>query len=347
MSILRLCAFVYALTPTLLSAQALGGSDEVMRVGPGVRPPRVLRKMEPKYSPSARADHVQGTVVFQMVVNEKGRPTDIAVISPLGFGLDEQAQAAIETWEFAPGTKDGRPVKILATVEVNFRFPDLWFDEKAEHRRTSFNVDLETLKKPRASAAAVDRAVKSMQDLCQQRFPPAMYVVGIWEISGDYVTKDPEDGLALIEKAAAKNYGPALYEIGLRQIQGQDLPKDIEKGLQQMREAAVLGSTPAQLYLGSRYAKGDGVPPDENRARRYYRLCAAQGVPTCQYRLGRILFDEPGRPERDYIQAVAWIELASKQGLQEAKDFAAKECASLTESQVKWVNDLKPQLVRR
>jgi TonB family protein len=113
-----------------LDAQVLDGLEDAIRIGPGVTPPPLLHKVEPEYSPDARADHIQGTVVLLLAVNEKGRPTGISVISPLGFGLDKRAQAAVETWEFAPGTKDGRPVKILATVEVNFRFPQLWFDEK-------------------------------------------------------------------------------------------------------------------------------------------------------------------------------------------------------------------------
>jgi hypothetical protein len=29
----------------------------------------------------------------------------------------------VEKWKSAPGMKDGKPVKILATVEVNFRLP--------------------------------------------------------------------------------------------------------------------------------------------------------------------------------------------------------------------------------
>src|SRR5690242_14339952 len=98
-------ALTLLLLPAILGGQVHTGSGDVMRVGPGVTPPRVLYKAEPEYSPTARADHVQGTVVLQLVVNEKGRPTDITVISPLGFGLDEGAQAAVETWEFTPGVK--------------------------------------------------------------------------------------------------------------------------------------------------------------------------------------------------------------------------------------------------
>lgn len=133
-----------------------------------------------------------------------------------------------------------------------------------------------------------------------------MHLVGFWEITGEHVTQDAADGLALIQKAAAKNYGPAMYEIAIRQIEGRDLPKDVEHGLETMRQASVLGSPQGQFYLGNRYQNGDGVPRELDRAHRYFRLCAAQGVAQCQFRLASLLFNAPDRPERDYVQAVAW-----------------------------------------
>ena len=310
-------------------------------------PPHLLHKVEPEYSPDARADHIQGTVVLQLAVDEKGRPTGITVISPLGFGLDERAQAAVEKWEFVPGLKDGKPVKILATIEVNFRFPEVWFDEKAERQRTSFNIALQTLKRADANAIAIERAVKSMQDLSQQRFPPGMYMIGVWETGGEHVMKDPVHGLMLIQKAAAKNYGPALYEIALREIEGRDLPKDTEKGLDRMRHASLLGSLEAQYYLGNRYEIGTGVPRELDRARRYFRLCASQGISQCEYRLGNLMLNAPDPPENDYVQAVAWMQLAAEQGIPAAREIASREAAKLTPAQTGWVTTLKTQLLRK
>jgi TPR repeat protein len=59
------------------------------------------------------------------------------------------------------------------------------------------------------------------------------------------------------------------------------------------------------------------------------------------------LFDAPDRPERDYVQAVAWFQLAGEQGIPEAKDIASKEAATLTSAQLNWVTTLKAQLVRK
>jgi TonB family protein len=303
--------------------------------------------MEPEYSPLARAEHVEGTVVLEIVVTDQGRAAGITVLRPLGSGLDEQAQAAIEKWEFTPAMKDGRPVNVLATVEVNFRLLDSRLDNTAERYRTWFNSAAQTLHRDKSSAEAVDRAVKTMQDLSRQHYPAAMHLVGLWETTGEHVARNPKDGLALIQKAAAKNYGPALYEIATRRIEGRGLPKDAERGLEEMRQAAVLGSPQAQFYLGIRYETGSGVPRELDRAGRYFRQCAARGAGLCQYRLGNLLFKAPGRPERDYIQAIAWLQLAAEQGVPEAKDIVSRETALLTPEQTIWVKTLKDQLGRR
>jgi TPR repeat protein len=114
-----------------------------------------------------------------------------------------------------------------------------------------------------------------------------------------------------------------------------------------MRQASVLGSAQAQFYLGNRYEKGDGLPRELDRARRYFRLCAARGVAQCQFRLASLLFNAPNRPERDYIQAVAWFQLAGDQGITEAKETALMEAAKFTPAQTNWLTTLKAQLVQK
>jgi TonB family protein len=91
------------------------------RIGGGVSPPTVLYKVEPEYSEEARKAKFQGTVVLYVVVDEKGNPKDLKVLRPLGLGLDQKAIEAVEKWRFNPGKKDGKPVPVQATIEVNFR----------------------------------------------------------------------------------------------------------------------------------------------------------------------------------------------------------------------------------
>lgn len=101
------------------SGGGLGGG--AYRIGGGVSPPSVLSKVEPEYSEEARKAKWQGTVVLQLVVDEHGMPKDMRVTRSLGLGLDQKAIEAVSKWRFKPGMKDGKPVPVIATIEVNFR----------------------------------------------------------------------------------------------------------------------------------------------------------------------------------------------------------------------------------
>ncbi len=98
-----------------------GAGGGVFRVGGGVSAPRVIRKVEPEYSEEARKAKYQGTVVLAVQVWEDGRAHNIRVVRTLGLGLDEKAVHAVRQWRFAPGMKARKPVKVAATIEVNFR----------------------------------------------------------------------------------------------------------------------------------------------------------------------------------------------------------------------------------
>lgn len=49
-----------------------------------------------------------------------GSPKNIHITRPLGYGLDEKAVAAVETWKFEPARKDGQPVSVAILVQVYF-----------------------------------------------------------------------------------------------------------------------------------------------------------------------------------------------------------------------------------
>jgi len=98
-----------------------GVGGGVYKVGGGVTSPVLLHKIEPEYSEEARKAKYQGTVLLYIEVSPDGRATNIRVARSLGLGLDEKAIEAVKQWKFKPGYKNGQPVTVAATIEVNFR----------------------------------------------------------------------------------------------------------------------------------------------------------------------------------------------------------------------------------
>jgi TonB family protein len=96
-------------------------NGDPLRIGKGVSPPRLLSKVEPEYSEEARRARLNGAVVLYVVVRPNGHADSFKVIRSIGLGLDEQAIASVERWRFQPGEKEGQPVSVQATIEVNFR----------------------------------------------------------------------------------------------------------------------------------------------------------------------------------------------------------------------------------
>jgi protein TonB len=90
-------------------------------IGGGVSPPSVLFRVDPEYSEEARKAKYSGTVVLYIEVDTSGHASNIRVLKAIGLGLDEKAMEAVNKWRFKPGLKDGKPVKVRAQIEVNFR----------------------------------------------------------------------------------------------------------------------------------------------------------------------------------------------------------------------------------
>ncbi len=98
-----------------------GVGGGVYKVGGGVTAPVVIYKKDPEYSEEARKAKYQGTVLLAIEVSPDGKATNIRVVRSLGLGLDEKAMEAVKVWKFKPGYRNGQPVTVAATIEVNFR----------------------------------------------------------------------------------------------------------------------------------------------------------------------------------------------------------------------------------
>ena len=96
-------------------------SGEPYRVGGDVTAPSILSRTDPQYDEDARAERIQGSVLISVVVGADGIPHDLSVARSLDPRLDRKAIEAVLQWHFAPGTRQGEPVAVRATIEVNFK----------------------------------------------------------------------------------------------------------------------------------------------------------------------------------------------------------------------------------
>ena len=87
----------------------------------GVSAPTLLYKIQPQYTPEARAGKIQGTTVLYAEIGPDGAAHNMKVLRSLEPGLDQQAIDAVGEWRFQPGQKDGVEVTVGSTIEINWK----------------------------------------------------------------------------------------------------------------------------------------------------------------------------------------------------------------------------------
>jgi len=291
---------------------------------------------------------VQGTVLLEVTVDEQGKPASVSVLSPIGFGLDSRAVDAVRQWTFRPAMREGKPVPAALAVGVKFRIFRRRFDPSADDRRNQFNLAVDAVHRERRNKEPIDpETVETLRKLAAQKYPPAVYLYGKLLEAGDGIEQDRDQAFRLVIEAARANYPSAMFDAGRMMMEGRRLPKDPEKGLELVRSAAILGNRRAQFFLGVAYLTGYELPRDASRANQNFRLCAAVGETPCQVQLAKLLLQNAPREERDYLQAIAWLELAAEERNDEAKLILADQRASLSPQQASFVSKLKSQLIQK
>lgn len=96
--------------------------DVALPVGGPITRPQIIpgTKAEPHYTELARQARLQGVVVLQATIDERGNVVDIQILKRLRFGLDEEAVKAVSQWKFTPALLNGRPVKVFFNLTVQF-----------------------------------------------------------------------------------------------------------------------------------------------------------------------------------------------------------------------------------
>ena len=89
------------------------------RVGE-VKPPRLVRRVEPLYPEIARQARVEGVVILEATTDEYGRVRNIRVLRSIPL-LDQAALEAVRGWVYEPMVINGRPRAVVFTVTVRFK----------------------------------------------------------------------------------------------------------------------------------------------------------------------------------------------------------------------------------
>lgn len=97
----------------------VGEVEAPVRAVGEVRPPKLVRRLEPDYPEIARLARVEGIVILEATTDIYGRVTEVRVLRSIPL-LDGAAVTAVRQWVYEPMIINGRPRPVTFTVTVRF-----------------------------------------------------------------------------------------------------------------------------------------------------------------------------------------------------------------------------------
>ena len=88
--------------------------------GGSVEPAVLVSKVDPAYPDAAVRARVEGSVVLEIGIDEKGNVTDVQVTRGLPFGLSEAAAQAVRQWKYRPARGSDGAISSRKTVRILF-----------------------------------------------------------------------------------------------------------------------------------------------------------------------------------------------------------------------------------
>ena len=107
--------------PIVVVPVAAPPQDEILTVGGAVSRPVLRSGLPPRYPKIGGHARIQGDVILQAVIDERGRVSDVRVLRGLPMGIDQAVVDAVQDWIFEPAKLNGRPVKVYYTLTVKFQ----------------------------------------------------------------------------------------------------------------------------------------------------------------------------------------------------------------------------------
>ncbi len=112
-----------AAAPTAIKASTPAADPKTsakVRVSTGIVAPHMDKAISLTALPGAhdRVMAVSTSVVVNLVVDETGKPTQLAIARTAGDAVDQEVLAAMQQAHFTPGTLDGQPYALPVRLEV-------------------------------------------------------------------------------------------------------------------------------------------------------------------------------------------------------------------------------------
>jgi protein TonB len=94
-----------------------------VRIGGHLQAPALLHRVPPEYPLIAVHARVQGTVILEATVDERGQVLSTRILRSIPL-LDQAALDAVRQWRYSPLLLNGEPCPFILTVTVSFRIGD-------------------------------------------------------------------------------------------------------------------------------------------------------------------------------------------------------------------------------
>jgi len=93
---------------------------QAVRVGGHIRPPRLLRRVEPLFPEIAKLARIQGEVRIDAIIDARGQVVEMKILSGHPV-LATAALQAVRQWVYEPTFLNEQPIPVVLEVTVEFR----------------------------------------------------------------------------------------------------------------------------------------------------------------------------------------------------------------------------------
>ncbi len=94
-------------------------SDQPVRAIGEIKPPTLIKKVDPVYPEVAKQAQVEGTVILEATTDIYGRVQRVKNLRSVPL-LDQAAIDAVKQWEYEPMIINGKPRGVIFTITVVF-----------------------------------------------------------------------------------------------------------------------------------------------------------------------------------------------------------------------------------